>query len=170
MQTDDILINHYKQNYKLKVATVLPRVVNKSLALAEEAVQEAYARAWEHRKVFDPGVKSFEKWFNGILNIVVMEQKREEKGKNDQELEDVEELTIPTELNEAKFIDTVMKEIDKFDEDKAEVLTLWFKYEYTPREIKEVVSMSPSNIRKVISRFRNDIRVIMARANIGNSI
>lgn len=156
----DVVEKHYKENYSRYVKQLVNRVVNKCPAFAEEVVQEAYTRAIQYYPSFDDKIKPFDKWFRTILNNALRDHKKEEKNYTlVDELEDTAEYS-PILMNK-EFINRIEMEIERYGDQKKEVLTLWFKYQYKPRDIGKIVNMSPTNIRKTISNFRKDIYDIM---------
>ena len=70
-QRNSLITKHYIENYKRLVKRSMWRVPNKSLALAEECVQEAYARALKYYSTFNPKQDLFNNWFEGILRNAI---------------------------------------------------------------------------------------------------
>ena len=158
----EIIEYHYRKNYNKLVKSTTYRVIGKSTALAEEVVQEAYTRAVQYFPSFDENIKPFDAWFRTILNNTLRDHKSQEKGYA-MNIDDILEEGIVPIIPEQDLINKVEELIAKQSEDNQEILTLWFKYGYKPREISEISSTSPVNIRKVISNFRKSIANIIQK-------
>lgn len=154
---NDVIEHHFRKNYKKQVGYITNRVPNKSHALAEEVVQEAYARALKYFDGFDPKRSAFSTWFNRILNNACSACMQEEAGHpqeyiEEQELEPhrlMEELEVPFEL-----VVLIQEEMKAKPDDRREVLHMFFNLGMKTREIAECVEFSHTNIRQIIRRFR----------------
>lgn len=157
MNKNEVVEGHYRQNYKRLVNHVANRVPNKSHALAEEVVQEAYRRALEYYKGYDP-TRAFSTWFNRILNNSCNACIQSEGGNlpslDDEELDIepfriMEDLSIPLEI-----VVRVQEEMKAQPPERREVLNMFFNLGMKTREIAECVEFSHTNIRQIIRRFR----------------
>lgn len=156
-----IVEKHYRENYRRYVKQLIGRVVGKCPTLAEEVVQEAYTRAIQYLASYNKDKKPFDKWFRTILNNALRDHKKEEKGYvvSFDEVEDTNDYLPP--IMNKEFIERAFVEIEKYNKQKQEVLILWFKYQYKPRDIEKLVGMSSTNIRKTISNFRKDLNFLL---------
>lgn len=148
--------SHYRVNFTKLVKIMTNRVVDKSHAYAEEVVQEAYARAIKYYPSFNRSKKPFDKWFRTILNNTLRDHKKEEKN-TAASIEEIAEVGIEPVKMPPYLLKEVAAQVKAYSPEKQEVILLWLKYSYKPREIAEVVSMSPTNIRKTLSLFRQDL-------------
>lgn len=158
MTRNQVIEEHYRLNYKRLVKIMRNRVPNKSDALAEEVVQEAYCRALKYYKGFNPEIKPFATWFNRIMNNACNSCQQSE-GNNlpsmdneDQDLEPfklMEDVSIP--LGVVVLIQTTMRQQKP---DVFEILNMFFNLGMKTREIAECVDFSHTNIRQIIRRFR----------------
>lgn len=158
MSRNEVIEEHYRKNYKTLVNHMVNRVPNKSHALAEEVVQEAYCRALKYYDGFDPTRKPFSTWFNRILNNACSACLQEEGGNlpslDDEEMDlepfrIMEDVDIPFEL-----VVMIQESMKKQKADVFEVLNMFFNLGMKTREIAECVEFNHGNIRQIIRRFR----------------
>ena len=121
----------------------------------EDVVQEAYYRALKYCNSFNGD--NFGKWFNTILNNCLREYKNAEKGYSPIEADAEDEgYECPS------YVRHVMKDvfdlINTKSEVQIEVLTLYFKQEYTAKNISEITEHSYAMCHQIIQRFRNELR------------
>lgn len=123
---------------------------------AEDIVQEAYARAIQYQDSFDGS--NLDRWITTILNNSLREFKNTEKGfataTFDEELMDGVDCS--------HYPDTVMREIYDLISTKSvaqkEVLNLYFKQEYSAKDISRITDYSYSTAHQIIQRFRNELK------------
>ena len=157
MTRNEVVERHWRDNYKRLVNHVANRVPNKSHALAEEVVQEAYARALRYYEGFDETRRPFSTWFNRILNNSCAACLQAEAGlplSYDDEIEIepyrlMEDNSFPFEV-----VVQIEEAIKAQPEERREVLNMFFNLGMKTREIAECVEFSHGNIRQIISRFR----------------
>ena len=148
------IVKHYKDKRPKLVKRAAFRLGND--AYAEDAVQEAYERALRYYISFHG--KEFDKWINMILNNCIRDIKSEENGHALDIFE--EELAEGTAC--PHYTDHIMKEVYELIDTKAamhkDILSLHFRYEYSPVDISRLTSYSYTNCHKVISRFRQELK------------
>lgn len=152
---NDLIKQHYTTNYALLVKRSTWRVPNKSRALAEECVQEAYTRALRYINAFNRE-DDFNNWFNRILRNTISDCRKAEtdKGTTREIEEEIEELGA---TKEEKLY--ALATLSKYPKGiKKEVLTLFFFYGYRVRDISEYTGMSQTAIKQLVYRFKNKIR------------
>lgn len=155
---NDTVEAHYRENYSRLVKKMAWRVPNRSLALAEEVVQESYSRALKYFRTFNPEIKDFEVWFGMIMNNSLKVCKKEEGNGGAVEVsEDLVDQYIPTREEREHYTDIVDRIKDKSKTDR-EILTMFFLLGFKSREIAEYVTKSHTNIRQIILRFRNSLK------------
>jgi RNA polymerase sigma factor (sigma-70 family) len=161
MEKFDIIEEHYRANHKKMVSRVIGRVPNKSRHLAEEVVQEAYARCMKYFHTFNPERKPFSTWFNYILNnacsdcmkiegnsgVAPIIYEDEDGDLNPQHLMD--DLDIPLGL-----VVNIQEAMLRQKPERYDVLNMFFNLGMKPREIAECTNFSYGNIRLIISRFK----------------
>lgn len=156
----DVTINaHFRTHYKALVKRMTHRVPDKSVALAEEVVQEAYARALQYWRTYDPERGDFERWFNLILNNTASSKIREENGISTLSLDEEDRDYEPFFLNEEMDIprDIVIKVQEAIKEqpsDVRDVLNMFFNLGMKTTDIEKCTRYSHTNIRQIIRRFR----------------
>lgn len=125
---------------------------------AEDVLQEAYYRALKYFKTFNG--EDFVKWINKIINICAIDYFNQERGSYRDELEEemFDLIDCPSYPNH------VMKEVYEIIETKSvaqiEVLSLYFRCEYSAKDIHEITGYSYAQCHKIISRFREELRTL----------
>lgn len=152
----DEIEQHYINNYDKLVKRTTYRVPNRSKALAEECVQEAYTRAIKYYDTFDENKDSFIKWFEGILRNAVNDCRAIEKDRGvSHELNDDDGVELVPYKREKYTAFSAIKSI-KNSKYKL-VLSLFLLYGYKTIEIAEYTGMSHTMVRQVIFKFRTNI-------------
>jgi RNA polymerase sigma factor (sigma-70 family) len=148
-----ILEEHYRTN-KAKLVKRLSFRAGTTWA-AEDVVQEAYLRAWKYfGSLSDP--KEFPKWFSTILNNCLVDYKNLERGQiPEYEEEDPAFLRYPE-----MIVRDVFKMIAARPKAAQEILTLYFKQEYTAVDISRITEYSYAQVHKTIQLFRNELKEI----------
>lgn len=148
MNFDSVIEEHYKKFYKLFVNSASKRLSG-NYAVAEEAVQEAYLKAYQYKSSFDMD-KGFDKWFRTIFNNVVKDIARLEKSQGAVEtpVEDMEDPIIYSE-------DLVLGKLNSYTRNKRDrqILNLRYIVGMPLKDIPFFVSTSYGNCRKVCSLF-----------------
>ncbi len=124
---------------------------------AEDIVQEAYYRALRYKDSYNSDSK-FETWFSRILKNVLNHYKNVEKGGSYEEFD--EEVVEGIEFcgYNRVLLEQIRNEIFSYGDDSQEVLSLYFKWGYSPREISQIVDMKYKAIEQSIYRFKVSIR------------
>lgn len=156
MDRDATIEEHYRKNFKGLVNSVVNRVPNKSRALAEEVVQEAYCRALEYWPGFDPKRGEFKTWFNRILynsgiNCVNAE------GNNvslDDEEYDVSPFILTNDDIPKDVALLIQKSMSKQRPEVYEVLNMFFNLGFKTIDIAKCTDFTHTNIRQLIHRFK----------------
>lgn len=123
---------------------------------AEDVVHTAYERAFRHRRHCREGM--FGQWFSMILNNSLRDFKNEERGYTPLDVENEEAGSIEC----PHFPEHIMREIYELIDTKStvqiEVLNMFFKQEYTARDIAEITDHSYAKSHQIIQRFRNELK------------
>ena len=143
---------------------------------AEDAVQEAFVRAWDRIDQFDPA-RAFRPW---LLKIVVNEarDRRRWRGRVERlKLRAVEDAGLrgshsspEREVASRERIQAVLDEIEWMDEADQQILTWRFFLELPTAEIAEIVDMPHGTVRSRISRARERLRGRLAAIDGGESV
>lgn len=125
--------------------------------MAEDAIQEACKRALMWHTSFD-NTKTFDKWFNSILNNSLRDLLAEEKrGGTKIEYKDWQDTRIAPEKKVSDILTQVEEDIAQLPDDKREVATLYFLKGYTPREICKIVEMTNNSVRSFLKRYKQTL-------------
>lgn len=156
---NEVIEVHYRSNYNKLVKRMRNRVPGNSTALAEEVVQEAYARAMKYYRTYDTSESKFETWFNSIINNVLNVCKNDEGDRG--VTHTLEENTEDIRMNKQDKVlhDTVLEEMKVCKTSEAEILSLFFLHGFKSKDIAEFVNKGHSNIRQIIYRFRERMMV-----------
>lgn len=154
-----VITEHYLINHPRLIKRFQQRVPNKSLALAEEVVQEAYARALKYFSTYDNKINTFDIWFNKILRNALNDcrQIEKDKGITYQLNENFEELSVTKEeksqyLYILQYIYTIDNNRDKI------IISLFYINGYTSKDISIYLGISDNHVRQIILRHRNKIK------------
>ena len=147
---DVMLEEHYRKNQRL-LAKRYRRALG-SDHLAEDVVQEAYARCLKYAHHWD-SKQDFAPWFSIILRNAFRDQLNSERGITFEELNEYdfesEDTSRIDDLREALVL-----EIGKAKEDNQNLLTLFFLDGYTGKEISEITEHSQSKVRQTVHLFK----------------
>lgn len=153
MQT---LEKYYRENYNLLVKTARCRVGNYNLALAEDAVQEAFCRAIHYHRTYNKE-ENFDSWFRTILYNTINRMKGEERDRGIVYRDDLE--NIPHVVHDKVEIPLSVTELlSRVRGRDREILTMRFFFDFKTREIHELLNVSHDVVRDVIRRFKAKLR------------
>ena len=156
MKRDKIITDHYLSNYERLVKRTIWRVPNKSKAIAEECVQEAYTRALKYFSTFDERKDLFERWFEGILRNAIHDCRDIEKSRGvSQELSDEDGSELVPYRKEKLIAIAVLRDM-KEDANRL-VLSMFLLYGFKTKDIAEYTGMTHTNVRQIIYKFRNNM-------------
>ena len=153
---NELIENHYLQNYDKLCRRVVRRVLNNSPTIAQEVVQEAYTRALYYYRAFDPKINDFDAWFNGILRNAVNDSRRDEKdhGATYELYDNIEDMHPPNNLDVAFF----MRKVEDVDSKRDQhILWLFYIVGYKSRDIGKYLTLNHNTVRQVIFQFRNKL-------------
>lgn len=150
-----LIEQHYRENFE-RLSKITARRFSDRLSIAEEAVQEAYLRAYKYIHTFDDDIKPFEHWFSTILNNAVKDLQRDERASgiryDDEMLTDNFSVVAPKSPDELIALHKAITE-----HHEREILTYFFILGLKPREIFELVDgRTVHAIKSVVYRFRKE--------------
>lgn len=150
----ELIEKHYQDNYPLLVKRTTWKVPNKSEALAEECVQEAYTRAMKYWNTFNPKQDSFEKWFAGILRNAINDCRTQEKDRGvSTEVTDEEEMPLTPSKKEKIVALFELRRISNLTTRR--ILSLFLLYGYKTRDISIYTGVAHGTVRQTIARWRD---------------
>lgn len=124
---------------------------------AEDIVQESYYRALKYKDSYDPSML-FDTWFSRILRNALSHYKNMERGGAYEELDEEAVEGIAFSGYNKVLLDQIYEEMSDYTGESYEVLNLYFRYGYSPGEIKQVVEMKYKAIEQTIYRFKVYVR------------
>ncbi len=158
MNRDETIEKHYRANYDKLVKRVINRVPNRSEAIAEECVQEAYYLAFKYFHTYNPNIKDFNSWFNTILNNATRLCKLKERvGAYAIDIEGMKDDLVVPEIDKDQ-VAIVLKGINESKERDREILTLFFVHGLKPQDVAEYTGKGRSNVRQIIFQFRRRLQ------------
>lgn len=156
MNKNEVVEEHYVANHD-RLVNSLVNVMNKGdRASAEDIVHETYSKCLKYFKAYNKE-KEFSKWFNRILRNTIREFKNNALGIDRDKFwwECMNKMSIGRDsVTNPMMCSLITDSINKKREDYQEVLYLFFVQEFKPREIAQIVKVTPTNIRQVIRRFK----------------
>ena len=143
----------YRKNYDRLIKYARSRVGGYSLPLAEDAVQEAFARALRYYRAFNERNGTFEEWFSGILRNTINYIKSIEQNQGITRTE--EQAVVNDKRMKAVILSKeIIDELKHVSDRDRSVFEAYFFYGLKTREISEIMPISHSNVRYLISKFR----------------
>lgn len=151
-----LIEKHYIHNYSRYIKRMQYRV--RDLHAAEDIVQEAYYRALRYCSSFIQGTP-FDHWFSRILSNTYQQHIDKEKGRLHDEFDEgvcegvrCEGVGKMLALKVAQYLDCIYEGSDK------EIVTLYFSYGYSPKEIQQITNESLIHINNTIARCRASVK------------
>lgn len=146
----------YRKNREKYVKKYANRAGSKEAA--EDIVQEAFFRAIKFFNSYNPALP-FEGWFNRIISNTLRAYKNMEKGYSNHDEFDEEDFEgTPCRMMNQRLYEQVKEEISHYDEEYYEILSLYFEYQYQPRDICKIVDMKYKTVETIIQRFKRLIK------------
>lgn len=155
MTKNEIVETYYRENYTALIKIARRRVGNYSLVLAEEAVQEAFARALKYFKTYNHD-NLFNDWFKRILYNTINQLKTQEKNGGATTTENEEETSNQ---GDVAFTKEIVDILNKSTPRDLEILNNYFFYGFKTREISELMNISHDVVRDRIRTFREKVRL-----------
>lgn len=151
-----IIEKFYKANHSKLVKRMSYRAG--SIQDAEDIVQEAFYRAIKYKETFMMGLP-FNHWFQRILSNSLRDYKNMQKGLSNS-VEYGEEHSEPVEC--PSYNQQLKRQIEDemmlLDDEAAEVVSLYFTYNYMPRDITRITNVKYKTVDNIIQRFKHKIR------------
>lgn len=154
MTKNEFVEAYYRENYTALIKLARRRVGNYSLVLAEEAVQEAFARAIKYFKTYR-SASSFSDWFRRILYNTINQLKTQEMNGGVTMTENEGETTTQINITFTKEVVDLLNQCTPRD---MEILNNYFFYGFKTREISELMNISHDVVRDRIRTFRERAR------------
>lgn len=151
-----LITDHYLENRSRLVKKMAWRTG--STAAGEDIVQTAYERALKYIDACEND--DFPKWFSTIINNSFKDWLREESGysHSDDDDEEVRDYDLHCPHYPTSLMKEVYELIDTKSEVQIEVLKLFFRNEYTAKDISSITEYSYSRCHQIIQRFRNELK------------
>lgn len=150
----DLIEENYRDNFKF-FTNRLSRF-NQSRHNAEDIIQEAYTRALQYWKAYNPE-QEIGQWIHGIIGNSTRDFFRAESVQG-MGLD----LASDDRIDGAAMARLELTDLlEMFDEQPwrtAKILKLFFLDQFSVKEIEQIVPESGANIRKIVQRFREEIR------------
>ena len=148
----------FVDNYREYLA-MAKRFTDRDEYLAEDIVQEAFARALKYRKSFNNSYGTLEDWFRGILYKAGLDFKSEERMSG--MTREVKEWDLSTDVETGKLkkmLQELSSEVALLTGQNKHICHLYFLCGYKPREICEVLNVPNSTVHVSVYRFAEKFR------------
>lgn len=155
MNKNEFIETYYRENYKERLKFARKRVGGYNLALAEEALQEAFYKALKYFPTYNME-EDFEAWFGKILINCINDIKRIEGDRGVNRTETPENDYVATIPFTKEVLDLFSHETPR----NQEVLNMYFFYGYKSREVAEFMHISHDSVRDIIRTFRKRVRSV----------
>lgn len=154
----DQLTELYGSNRKQYV-NMAKRFTNNDEYLAEDIVQEAFARALDYSDSYNPKIATVETWLKSILYIAGIDHARTEINRGMTREVNEKDLIIEVDLGKVnKMLNEVEREIAELEGEQRHICYLYFIRGYKPREIVEATGAKNQTVRTLIYRLAERLR------------
>ena len=151
MKFEEIYEEHYRNNFDI-LSKKLARRLGGRIELAEEALQDAYLKAWKYKSTFDSPA-DFNEWMGTVINNCVKDKKRDEFQKESIRVDVPEEIEI--DISKA-YVAQAIKSCSLSDGHKR-ILSLRFEKDMPVKDIPHFTDYSYMTCRIVISNFMKEL-------------
>lgn len=152
------IIEKYYHNKKKELINRVNRRVG-SRELAEDIVQEAFARALKYYDGFNPDIHEFGAWFSGILDNTTKSLVGAERSRGISVDIEVEEYAgISSDPYLVALLNEIKVMINEEADNKKYILYLYFIQQYKPSDIVKLVPESYDVIKHLIQWFKIEVR------------
>jgi RNA polymerase sigma-70 factor, ECF subfamily len=188
-ESDQHIIQKVLQGEQRAYAELVDRHKNKAMTLAvrmlrdrheaEEALQDAFVRAYRALPSFQ-GKSSFGTWFYRIVynvcSTVLSKRGKEYFVSIDEHEEGMLNLEIPSDdetpdvqIESREFRSMIKFEIEKMEQQYAEILTLFYLQDFGYEEIMEVTGLPLGTVKNRLFRARTILRnAVLKRSEVTN--
>jgi RNA polymerase sigma factor (sigma-70 family) len=154
----EMIEKYYGEQYK----TLVKRFTNRAGSVwnAEDVVSEGFARALTYADSYNPDKKELGAWINTIMNNSLKNFKHADRLMGmSVEFDELKNEGIP--LN--AITNVCRKDIYKMIENEpvdnnVEILDLYFRNNYTPKDIQEVLDIPRGTVLSTITRFVRKVK------------
>lgn len=152
----EFLTNHYIKNRK-KFINRYGKILGDA---SEDVVHDAYERVLRYFDSFTGSETDFDNWFALILKNAFKDYCKFEKGFSTVDLDEFDFEGSKHSGYYNKWYSEIEKLIETKQEHHAEILRMYFKFQYTPRDISRITPNEYKNIHQVILRFKNELKAL----------
>lgn len=137
-----------------------------SKGLAEELVQEAFLRTWEYLDKGDKRVENLRAFVYRVANNLIIDHSRKKKEANLEALLEQAPQREPSadgqqELERGILAKEVLRVVGELPEDERRIIVLRYVDELEPREIAEVLDISPNHASVKLNRAMKSLRGLL---------
>lgn len=156
--------------YTPKLSRYIRRISNASPEETEDLLQDAFIKAYQHLRGFDPQY-SFSSWIYRITHNIVISKYRKKKVRPQSQFSDLPEALVASFASESKtdaYVQTEeLKEamqdaINQLPEKYRDVIILYYFEEYSYDEIADILKKPPGTIATWLSRAKKKLETLLA--------
>ena len=164
----EMIEKYYDEHY----GSLVKRFTNRAGSVwnAEDVVSEGFARAMTYADSYNPENKELGAWINTIMNNSLKNFKRDERmfGMT-VEFDELKNEGIPMEDISGVCRRDIYSMIDAEPvDDNVEILKLYFRHNYTPKDIQEVLDKPRGTVLSTITRFVTKVKERYADTSSGS--
>lgn len=151
-----IIATHFRMNFEKLTKKLAFRAG--TIWDAEDALMDAYERAWKYRDSYDPE-QPIVTWMSRIITNAIKDHINKEKGRPEyEELNEEEVEGLPCDQYAARIAEEIRITIQKQKPQTSEILHLFFEKGYTVNEISHLVAPTRTAVHQTIFRFREQLK------------
>lgn len=124
---------------------------------ASDAVQEAFAKLWEHRDLLD-NVNSYEAYAMTTVKHICVNRLRISSSLDDSIDKTSEPSTDDDQVEDRSEVELVKRLMSQLPPGQRKILTLSSIGVYSNQEIAEITGESEANVRQLLSRARKKLK------------
>ena len=146
-----------------------------SRARAEELMQDTFTKTWEYI-VRGGEIKNTKAFLYRVANNLVIDESRKRKEASlDEILEEAGDVfpATPTKPEDKMIFGEIVRKIYDFKDPDRQILIMRFVDDFDPKDIAQILSMSPNNVSVRINRavkvLREDFNPVRSRDRLINN-
>ncbi len=171
IKTNEILMTEAGQGDENAFHELVTRFISKATRYAkgflthdiDDAVQDAFIKAWQYAPKFNEKKASFQTWFYKILHNTCLDYTRKIKYNSELDENISSDENIENHLQNKEIYENLKHKIMKLSEIKQKVIIMRYWEEQTNKEIAEIIGKTEKNVEIILVRARNDLREMIEK-------
>ncbi len=151
-------------NYSTELLTVARRYMPDYM-YAEDILQDAFIKAFEHIQSFDESKGSLEGWLRKIVINTALKKLNKKCFSKEIYIENNQEITLHPSIYEILDAEDLMKLIGKLPDGYKQVFNLYVVEGYSHKEIADLLAIKVASSRSNLSRAKEILRIKIQQQN-----